>query len=202
KSGNPLTNPKLISKLFARIGGVCASTERGDPIVIHDRMADRWLLSQFDFANGNAAPFYECIAISKTGDPTGSYYLYAFQTPTEQPPGTPGAGTGQNFPDYPHLGTWPDGYYMTVNQFDRSNPPGFQFNGTGCYAFNRATMLVGDPTASFIYFNLNLPTHNQGIPSMQPSDFDGFILLPGGAPNDFVYEISNELEAPPYNVDA
>lgn len=197
KSGNPRTNPKLISKLFARLGGVCASTERGDPIVLHDRMADRFIISQFNFANSNAAPFYECIAVSKTSDPTGPYYAYAFQTPVETQ-----SGAGQNFPDYPHIGTWPDGYYMTVNQFDRSLPSGAQFNGTGCYAFDRSKMIVGDPSATYIYFNLNLATRNEGIASMQPSDMDGFTLPPAGSPNVFIYEISDELENAPYKIDA
>src|ERR1041385_8379014 len=105
KAGNPLVAPKAIKSLFSKLGGVCATFERGDPIVMHDRLADRWVISQFDFANAKAAPFFECIAVSKTSDPTGSYYTYAFQTPTETPP-NPTPGPGQNFPDYPHLGTW------------------------------------------------------------------------------------------------
>ena len=140
-------SPKAIRSLFSKLGGVCATFERGDPIVQHDRMADRWVISQFDFASSNAAPFFECIAVSKTSDPTGAYYAYAFQTPTEQPPGTPGVGTGQNFPDYPKLTTWIDGYYMTVNQFDRSKTSG-QFNGTGMYAFTGQDAVI-QPLRSF-----------------------------------------------------
>ena len=201
KSGNPLTPPKPIRSLFSKIGGVCASTERGDPVAQYDRQNNRWVISQFNFANGNAAPFYECIAVSKTTDPTGAYYAYAFQTPTETPP-NPTPGPGQNFPDYPHFGTWIDGYYMTVNQFDRSLPSGGQFNGTGVYAFERAKMLVGDPTAKFIYFNLNLASHPEGVASVQPADIDGFTQPAAGQPCPFAYELSDEYEIPPYNVDA
>src|SRR3954470_8781179 len=103
KAGNPVVAPKAIKSLFSKLGGVCATFERGDPIVQHDRMADRWVISQFNFANSNGPTFFECIAVSKTSDPTGAYYAYAFQTPTETPAGTPGVGTGQNFPDYPHI---------------------------------------------------------------------------------------------------
>jgi len=199
KAGNPRVAPKAIKSLFSKLGGVCATFERGDPIVQHDRMADRWVISQFDFANVNAAPFFECIAVSKTSDPTGAYYTYAFQTVTETPPGV---GVGQNFPDYPHLSTWIDGYYMTVNQFDRSKPAGSQFNGTGMYSFNRAKMLVGDPTANFVYFNLNLASHPEGVASVQPADIDGFTLPAAGQPCPFAYELSDEYESPPFNVDA
>jgi hypothetical protein len=186
KSGNVKTPTKLISKLFAKLGGVCATFDQGDPVVMHDRMSDRWIISQFDFADPNNPPYYECIAVSKTSDPAGTYYTYAFQTP------------GNEFPDYPKLGTWPDGYYMTVNQFTNHGP----FNGVGMYAFDRSKMLVGDPTASFIYFNENLAAHPEGFNSTQPSDLDGFTLPAAGQPNVFIYAISDELESPPFNIDA
>ncbi|MDQ6623891.1 MAG: carboxypeptidase regulatory-like domain-containing protein [Verrucomicrobiota bacterium] len=186
KTGTPKIAPKLISKLFASLGGVCSNTDRGDPIVQHDRMADRWVISQFNFVSSTAAPYHECIAVSKTSDPTGAYYAYDFITP------------GNEFPDYPHLGTWPDGYYMTVNQFTN----GASFNGVGVYAFDRQKMLVGNPTAGFIYFNLNLTAHPEGIYAMQPSDMDGFQTPPAGDPNVFAYVISDEFESPPYDVDA
>src|SRR2546423_5042510 len=202
KAGNPRTNSKLIKSLFAKLGGVCGTFERGDPIAQYDRLSGRFVISQFDFANATAAPFYQCFAVSKTSDPTGSYYTYAFQTVTETPPGTPGVGTGQNFPDYPHIGSWPDGYYMTVNQFDRSKPAGTQFNGTGFYSFNRAKMLIGDPTANFVYFNKNLASNPEGIASVQPADIDGFTLPAAGQPCPFAYELSDEYESPPFNVDA
>jgi hypothetical protein len=105
---------------------------------------------------------------------------------------------GKEFPDYPKIGTWPDGYYMTVNQF---TAPTLSFNGTGCYAFDRAKMLVGDPSATFVYFNLNLTNNPEGIFAMQPSDQDSLTPPPAGAPNVFAYEISDEYEDPPNNKD-
>ena len=134
-------------------------------------MADRWVISQFNFASQTAAPFHQCIAVSQTPDPAGAYYSYDFIT------------VGNNFPDYPKVGTWPDGYYMTVNQFAA---PALSFNGAGMYAFDRQKMLVGDPSASFIYFNLDLASHPEGIFAMQPSDLDGFQLPAAGSPNVFL----------------
>ena len=186
KTGAPKTAPKLISALFKKLGGVCATTDRGDPIVLHDRQADRWILSQFNFRSQTAAPFHECIAVSTSSDPAGSYYMYDFIT------------VGNEFPDYPKIGTWPDGYYMTVNQF---HAPALSFNGTGCYAFDRNKMLVGDPSAGLIYFNLNLTNNPEGIFAMQPSDQDSLTPPPAGAPNVFAYEISDEYEVAPNNVD-
>jgi hypothetical protein len=188
KSGNPRIPPKLISSLFTRLGGICANSDRGDPVVLYDRMADRWFITQFAFlGGGQAPPFHQCVAVSQNGDPMGSYYAYDFVTP------------GAEFPDYGKFGVWPDGYYMTVNQFTE---PGDHFNGVGAYALDRKKMLVGDPTASFIYFNLNLTLFPEGWNSTLPSDQDGLEAPPPGAPNTFAYLLSDEFEDVGFNIDA
>src|SRR5436190_6891754 len=137
RTGAPLMALTSIGALFATIPGPCASTEDGDPIVLYDQLADRWLISQFcvSVANPNN---HQLIAISKTGDPTGAYYLYDFMMPNNK------------FNDYPKFGMWPDAYYMTDNQF---NQAGTAFLQGGVFAFNRDKMLVGDPAANFIYFD-------------------------------------------------
>ncbi|HYV05393.1 MAG TPA: carboxypeptidase regulatory-like domain-containing protein, partial [Blastocatellia bacterium] len=171
KNGNVLVPFFTQSSLFAPLGGLAASVDRGDPIVLYDRIADRWLISQFAFTGQTTPPYHEAIAISKTGDPTGAYYLYDFVLP------------GNEFPDYPHFGVWPDGYYMTTNQFLL----GGSFDGVGVFAFDRNKMLVGDPTAGLIYFNLNLATHPEGVFGMLPAEHDGLLPPPAGAPNVFAY---------------
>jgi len=157
KAGAALTAPTKLSSLFAPLGGICSTNDNGDPVVLYDHLADRWLLSQFAFMPTGLPPYHMCIAISTTSSPTGTYFLYDFVTP------------GAEFPDYPKFGVWPDAYYMNANQFTNFGP----FNGTGAYAFERAKMLVGDPSASFIYFNLDLISHPEGFGGALPSDLDG-----------------------------
>ena len=153
KAGNPRGPGFRQSSLFAAVGGLASLIDDGDPIVLYDRMANRWLISQFLFTSSTTPPYHEAIAISKTGDPTGAYYVYDFVLP------------GNEFPDYPKFGVWPDGYYMTSNQFLN----GGGFDGGGAFAFDRNKMLVGDPTAVGVYFNLNLASHPEGIFGMLPS---------------------------------
>ena len=86
KSGVALTAPFKLSSLFASLGGLCASTDNGDPVVLYDPLADRWLLSQFAFTASNVPPYHECLAVSQTGDPTGAYFLYDFITPATSSP--------------------------------------------------------------------------------------------------------------------
>ncbi|HEY1434929.1 MAG TPA: hypothetical protein VGG65_06105, partial [Thermoanaerobaculia bacterium] len=167
KSGNPLTPPFRQSSLFASLGGLCATVDDGDPIVLYDKLADRWQVSQFAFTSTTAPPYHQCIAESVNGDPAGAYYVYDFQLP------------GQNFPDYPKLSTWPDAYYLSTREFFQ----GGAFVGEGAIAFDRAKILAGDPTATLIAFDAgNLSNASSG---MLPLDFDGVLPPAAGTPNIF-----------------
>lgn len=177
KAGAPLTQPFRLSGLFQQLGGQCAAEDAGDPVVLYDPLSDRWVLSQFAFATTAAPPYHECFAISQTPDPTGSYFLFDFVTP------------GANFPDYPKLGVWSDAYYMTTNQFLN----GATFNGAGIFAFERAKMVAGDPTAAMVYVNLSITSFPEGIGGMLPADVDGLTPPPAGAPGVFSYFIADEF---------
>lgn len=184
KAGVPdpaFPTPRSLASIWSALGpgNPCSLSNAGDPIVLYDSYADRWLLSQFcTVANPNN---HELIAISKTPDPAGAYYIYDFMMPNIK------------FNDYPKLGVWPDGYYMSDNQF---NQAGTAFLGAGVFGFNRAKMLAGDPTANFIYFD-TCPT-NTGclIGGMLPSDADGLLPPPAGAPNVFAYFTATEFGDP------
>src|SRR5207245_4587524 len=91
KTGSLLYGPAKINTLFTGFGGLCETDNDGDPSVVYDQLADRWLITQFAIsnANGSSVPYLECIAISTSRDPTVSYFSYSF------PRGY--------FPDYPKL---------------------------------------------------------------------------------------------------
>ena len=125
-TGASLLGPSGISTIWGGFGGVCESAGDGDPVVMYDQLADRWVITQFA---GASVPTDECVAVSTTGDATGSYHRYDFHL-------------GSNFFDYPHLGVWPDGYYMSMNVF---NSTGTLFLGPQAFAFDRTKMLSGLP---------------------------------------------------------
>jgi hypothetical protein len=181
KTGTPLTAVAPLSTIWASLGAPFNDIDDGndgDPIVLYDPLADRWMLSQFEIvtvAGAGRAQAFQLMAISQTGDPTGAYFLYAFAVP-------PG-----RINDYPHFGVWPDAYYMTDNGF---NSAFTAFLGGGCYAFNRAKMLVGDPTANGVFFNLP----DSG--GMLPTDIDGVAAPPAGAPNLFFEFLADEFGSP------
>ncbi len=139
----------------------------GDPIVLYDQLADRWLISQFALPNYPRGPFYQCIAISQTPDPTGAWYRYQFTV------------SSIKMNDYPKFGVWPDGYYMSVNQFNQGT---LSWGGEGVVVFERTKMLAGQ-TARMVYFDLYNTDANLG--GMLPADWDGATQPPAGAPNPY-----------------
>ncbi|HYU33073.1 MAG TPA: proprotein convertase P-domain-containing protein [Thermoanaerobaculia bacterium] len=177
KAGTPLTAPLKFSTIFSALGPPCAGRDDGDPIVLYDPLADRWLLSQFcTVADPND---HQVIAISQTSNPAGAYFLYDFRMPNNK------------FNDYPKFGVWTDAYYMTDNQF---NQAGTLFQGAGAFAFNRAKMLAGDPTANYVYFDVE--NGNPAIGGMLPADIDGITPPPIGSPGMFAYFVADEFGDP------
>ncbi len=180
KTGTPFFagGPVLQSTTFFTglpAGNACRTGDDGDPVVVYDNLADRWMISQFEV---NGVPGHQCIAVSQTPDPTGAWYAYDFVNPTT------------DFQDYPHYGVWPDGYYLTTNQF---NQAGTAFLGAGFWVFDRVKMLAGDPTASYVYFNRFAADPNAG--GVLPTDLDGFIPPPAGLPNRFYEFRADEFVA-------
>ncbi len=172
-NGTPVMviSPTLGNSLWSGFGGPCETYNDGDPIVLFDQLSNRWLMSQFAVT---AAPYYQCIAISQTANPTGSWYRYAFQWDA----------TKMN--DYPKFGVWPDGYYLTVNQFNN----GTTWGGAGVAVFERSQMLLGQ-TARMVKFDLYSVNTNFG--GMLPADWDGNSPPPAGAPNTFAEVDDNVL---------
>jgi len=166
KSGTSIWGPQPSSIFWSGFIGSWTGTNDGDTVVLYDQQADRWLVSQFA-VNTTDNTQWELIAISQTGDPTGSYYRYAFQF--------------NDMPDYPKLGIWPDGYYLSANRFTVS---GGSFNGTYAAAMERSAMLVGNATAQMILFSNNSSSDPY---SMLPSDCDGAFPTTG-TPNYFCYD--------------
>jgi subtilisin-like proprotein convertase family protein len=181
KAGNPLTPIMSLGSIWNALGAAnpCSNVNDGDPIVLYDQLADRWFLSQFcTIANPNN---HQLVAISQTPDPTGAYYVYDFVMPNNK------------FNDYPKFGVWPDAYYMTDNQF---NQAGTAFLGGGFFAFDRAKMLAGDPTAGYVYFD-SCPTNtNCFVGGVLPSDMDGLTPPPPGTPNYFMMFTADEFGDP------
>jgi len=159
KQGTKLYGPANNSTIWQGFVGPWTGTNDGDPIVLYDEQADRWLATQFAINTSNGIN-YQLLAVSETSDPLGAWYRYAFSMVA--------------FNDYPKFSVWNDAYYATWNMFG-------SYTRVGVGAFERDKMLVGDPDAEMVYFNQSGNTF-----SMLPADFDG-TPPPAGSPCYFTH---------------
>jgi hypothetical protein len=143
KPVSPVFGWAPISVIWRGFGGKCEENNDGDPIVEYDKIAKRWVITQMRTSGGG---FSECIAVSASSDATGAYHRYEFNQPSLN--------------DYPKMGVWPDGYYITYNMYDG-------VEGARICAYERSKMLEGKP-AGEIAVQLD-----NSFWSLLPSDFDG-----------------------------
>jgi hypothetical protein len=148
--------PKNGNVVWQGFGGRCQTDNDGDPIVQYDQLADRWILTQFAVSG---TPYTQCVAVSTSSDPTGTYFRYAFSY-------------SRSFNDYPKMGVWPDAYYISYNMFRN----GASFTGNTVCAFERARMLAGLSARQAC-------VNTTGGHSLEPADLEGTTLPPAGSPN-------------------
>ena len=132
KTGTRLSGPTLYSSINP------SGDNSGDPVVLYDAQADRWLLMQFShLASANAQLDF---SISTTNNPSGTYYNYSFITSGQVP--------ASDLPDYPHIAIWNNMYIATAHEFNAN-----AFVGQSFYAIDRNKMLAGAATSTLIRFN-------------------------------------------------
>jgi hypothetical protein len=166
--------PVPTSTLWSGFGGQCQTDNDGDAVVVYDKAANRWIISQFAVGT---TPYLQCVAVSQTSDATGGWYRYSFSY-------------GSVFPDYPKMGVWPDAYYETFNMFT-----GNSFSGSRLCAYNRSAMLTGAAATQQCF---QLSSSYGGV---LPSDLDGSTAPPAGSPNFMVNFGTNSLRLWRFHVD-
>lgn len=181
KTGQVLRDATPIDALWSGTSSECAAHNDGDPVVVYDQFAGRWILSQFVAQPGSGESYAECVAVSTTDDATGTYYLYEFDWSPDV------------FLDYPKLGVWRDGYYLSANEFPASQETS---SGAAAIVLERSAMLQGLP-ARFVWFDESAanPPGGQYIGQL-PGDADGSRLPPPGEPNVFA-EVDDPSGIPP-----
>jgi PKD repeat protein len=156
KTGALVAGPANMNTIFSGVAG--SNCNDGDPLVLYDEQAQRWLAVEFSLCGSND---YMLIAVSTTGDPTGTWYKYSFDV--------------ADAPDYEKFGIWQDGYYMGTN-----NSP-----GNDIYVFERSQMLTGGTAQMVGFDNPWRPTTIDGFMCVPPLDNDG-AFAPAGEPGLFI----------------
>ena len=160
KTGALLMGPAPIHSLFTALGGMCATADGGDPIVLFDQAAGRWFISQLEY-NSSFTTNLLCTAVSTSDDATGTYVLYEWNF-------------GSILPDYPKIGIWPDAYLFSANQFWH----GSFFTGAYACAFDRTSMIDGVDAGGVCF--------TASSPSLMPASLDGSTPPSAGEPGFYL----------------
>jgi hypothetical protein len=90
------------------------------------------------------------VAVSNTGDPTGSWTVYKVPAQNDGTDGTPNHGCttdgttpGPCFQDYPHVGGDRNGIYVSTNEYDTFGPG---FNAAQIFAFSKQELAAHGPS--------------------------------------------------------
>ncbi|MCA9985764.1 MAG: hypothetical protein KDE59_15770 [Anaerolineales bacterium] len=152
KSGNSLVGPTTFASFMASDPNCDSGVF--DPNAHYDEEADRYIIA----IDGDGTHY--CVAVSQTGNPTGSWNIYSFATNP----------ANANFFDYPHAGVGDNALYMGGNMFN-CGAINCSFVEARVWAFDKTAMYNGSAasfrTASlgntvFTPQPLNLHGFNQG----------------------------------------
>ena len=90
------------------------------------------------------------LAVSNTGNPTGTWTIYHVPAQNDGTDGTPnhgctldGTAPGPCFQDYPHVGADKNGLYVTTNEYDLFGPA---YNAAQIFAFSKAQLAAHPAT--------------------------------------------------------
>jgi hypothetical protein len=163
KQGAMVYGPAAGTTLFPN-SSVCGTRNGGDPVILYDQFANRWFATQSAYENLVDGPYYQCVAVSQTSDPTGAWCSYQFLSHTTK------------FTDYAKFGVWPsqNAYMMTSPQYYRAA----SFSGIGVWAFER-NQLLSCGNARVVY--RDMVSQAPDLPRMLPADADGSLAPPAGA---------------------
>jgi hypothetical protein len=164
KSNGSLVSATTFDDFFeggALTGTPCDENNNGDPIVLYDQYSQRWFLLDFAWDPSEKDGSYFSIAVSKTGDPTGDWWLYAFRADNTM------------LNDYPKAGIWHDGIYITANMFQFT---GF-FQGVKVWAIKKPDIYNGTLIAQVVSDN------SWSAWSILPGNSRGTTPPPSTAPN-------------------
>lgn len=157
------------------------ANHHGQPYVVYDHLARRWVVVDVAYENIQTGPYYVCIAVSNGVGPVDDtyftspfWYYYAVSTDYY---------SAQYYPDSPKMGMWGDGYYLSVDLYNVDSH-GYHDTprGVKVWAFNREDLIGGQETDfRSTYFILD---EEYGYEHLVPSNLSG-MPAPANTPNYF-----------------
>ena len=157
-----------------------------DPKVVYDVLQNRFIiLFDFEDESPNVSAYY--VAVSKTADPTGGWYIYSFDMALD------GGAPTNNWADFPGLGMDDNALYMTGNMYNFPTDSG-TFHYVKTRVVDKNAMYRGEPV--FYVDIIGVPGTGSGFTlkpalSLSSTSTEYLALTPSGGGNTFqLYKIT------------
>jgi HYDIN/CFA65/VesB-like, Ig-like domain/Cep192 domain 4 len=169
----------------------------GNVQVIYDRLDNVFVISRrITYLESGIDHYSWCIALSSSSDlsnTTTIWHAYEFKMDTAIPclPSSNGCTTGTSYyyyPDWPRIGTWSNGFYITFDLLDpTAGRPGFE----ACQ-LDRADMVLGQSANPMTCYTYMIPQNEEPslIHSVDVGDIDSATGPPNGEPEYFLSMVS------------
>ena len=196
-SGGTSAVPANVAALWSsKTQPECYNENSGNVEVIYDRLDGAFVINRrVVYVNGNG--IHEsawCIAASSASDlsnPSTHWYAYEYRMASVIPctPDSENCTVGPYyyyFPDWPRIGTWSNGFYIT---FDLQDPnTGYTLSGVEACQLDRADIVQGNPTNPMTCYAYTIPPVDRPtlIHSLDVADIDSATGPPSSAPEYFL----------------
>jgi hypothetical protein len=162
-SGNALTSVVALSQFFGLPPEVVRTTLTfgpfiSDPKCYYDVATNRFFLTELELEVNSstgafAGPSAQLIAVTTTGDPTGTWAMYKFST-------TDGGRLGcPCFGDQPLIGADANGFYIATNEYGVTSSA---YYGAQLYAISKAALAANAPSPAVTHIDAGPNTLSQG----------------------------------------
>lgn len=184
-TGTPLTVTMDLNGFFNTAPAICRNSlppcspaelgDRGpflsDPKVYFDWQTNRFFLTTLSVEqNPETFSFrvnstHVLIAVTQTGNPTGTWNIFDLHTTNDGSNGTPVHPLCPCFGDQPLIGADANGFYVSTNEFTLGGvfyAGPFAFNGAQVYAMSKADLAAGIAPTAVLFNTGAIPTPDVG----------------------------------------
>jgi len=202
KGGTTATPVGVLGKWSSTTQAECNNTS-GNVQVLFDRLDNEFVISRrVKYTVSGISHYALCLAVSSHSDLSKSntkWYAYEFKLDSVIPcvPSSNYCTTGTNYyyyPDWPRIGTWSDGFYLT---FDLTDPTNFYFPvGFEACRLDRADIAKGQSANPMSCYTYMVPGSQVPslIHSLDVADIDSAAGPPSGEP-EYLLAVVNPSDA-------
>ena len=193
--GGTTAVPRSVAGLWSSSTQAECQTSAGNVQIIYDRLDNEFVISRrVSYSSNGINQYAWCIAASSGSDLSNSgtqWYAYEYRMATVIPcvPNSNNCTKGPNyyyFPDWPRIGTWSDGFYIT---FDLQDPTvNYIESGFEACQLDRADITQGKASKPITCYTYTIPLKQRPslIHSVDVADIDSANLPADGEPEYFL----------------